>query len=180
MTGEPLISVYTQVYNTKESDLRQCIESVLAQSYTNFEYIILDNGSTDGSAEVLQEYAQRDYRIKLTRLELNCPSWRFSDVQNQVAGAYFTCLDSDDWWEPSYLERMLEFLLKNHLDLALTGTIMYFEASGQHKIMRKLDQPVVLTQTQFAQQYQNYWVFPSTLWACLLPMGIIEQTDTAL
>lgn len=177
MVDKPLISVYTQVYNTKESDLRQCIESVLNQTYANFEYFILDNGSTDGSADILQEYARQDRRIKLTRLERNILKWRFSDVDHQVLGSYFACLDSDDWWEPDCLERMLTFLQQNCLDLSLTGTIIYSEESGQSTILRKLDQPLVFTQMQFAQQYPKYWTFPSTMWACLLSMKILKETD---
>lgn len=177
MADKPLISVYTQVYNTAERDLRQCIESVLGQTYSNFEYIILDNGSTDGSTELLREYAQRDHRIKFTRLEPNFPSFRFADVQHLIQGLYFTCLDSDDWWEPNYLERMLTFLQQNHLDLSLTGTISYYEESAQSTVLRKLDQPVVFTQTQFAQQYPQYWTFPSTMWAGLLPVKILKETD---
>ena len=174
--GQPLISIYTQVYNTPEDYLRQCIESVLAQTYPNFEYIILDNGSTDGSAEILQEYAQQDTRIILTRVEPNVPGWRFSEIGIQALGTYFACIDSDDWWEHDYLERILSFLKQNHLDIALTGTIAHYDESGQSAILRKLDQPLVFTQTQFAQQYPKYWVYPSTVWASLISLKIIKET----
>lgn len=177
MSDQPLISIYTQVYNTKESDLRQCIESVLTQTYPNFEYIILDNGSTDGSGKILQKYAQQDKRIKLTRIEPNIPGWRFPEVDSHASGLYFTNLDSDDWWEHDYLERLFAFLNQNHLDIALTGTIAYYDERRQSAILRKLDQPLVFTQTQFAQQYSRYWVFPSTMWACLLPVKILKETN---
>jgi glycosyltransferase involved in cell wall biosynthesis len=62
--GEPLISVVTPFHNTA-SFLAECIESVLAQSYTNFEYILSDNCSVDGSTEIAKSYAQRDSRIRL-------------------------------------------------------------------------------------------------------------------
>lgn len=80
MNNSPLITVYTQVYNTKESDLRTCIESVLNQTYQNIEYFILDNGSTDGSCAILEEYAKKDSRIHLFRFEKNIIRFRYTEI----------------------------------------------------------------------------------------------------
>ncbi len=66
MPGEPLVSVVTPVHNG-EQFLTGCIENVLAQTYKNFEYVILDNGSTDASAAVALEYAERDGRIRVEK-----------------------------------------------------------------------------------------------------------------
>ena len=63
MSDQPLVSVVTPFYNTADY-LRECIESVLAQTYTRFEYILVDNQSTDGSAEIAAEYSKRDSRIR--------------------------------------------------------------------------------------------------------------------
>src|SRR5580658_6182963 len=63
---EPLVSVVTPFHNTAPY-LAQCIESVLAQSYKEFEYILVDNCSTDGSEEIAESYARRDSRIRFIR-----------------------------------------------------------------------------------------------------------------
>ena len=65
-----MITIYTQVYNAKPY-IRQCVESVLHQTYPHFEYYLADNGSTDGCKEILEEYAASDSRIKLFRNEKN-------------------------------------------------------------------------------------------------------------
>ena len=66
LVNRPLVSVVTPFFNTAPY-LAECIESVLAQSYSHFEYILLDNCSTDGSSEIAAAYASRDSRIRLIR-----------------------------------------------------------------------------------------------------------------
>ncbi|HWH03492.1 MAG TPA: glycosyltransferase family 2 protein, partial [Gemmatimonadales bacterium] len=68
----PLVSVVTPVYNTGKY-LAECIESVLAQTFTDFEYVILDNASTDDSPEIIARYARRDPRIRVVRNERLLP-----------------------------------------------------------------------------------------------------------
>ena len=68
MRNQALVSIYTQVYNTK-SYLEKCILSVLNQTFPNFEYILIDNGCTDGCKEILEHYAAQDNRIRLIRYE---------------------------------------------------------------------------------------------------------------
>ena len=174
MSEQPLISVYTQVYNIKENDLRQCIESVLEQTYTNFEYIILDNGSTNGNASILQEYAKQDKRIKLTRLEPNVRAWRLDEVAGHLSGVYFTNLDADDWWESTYLESLLTFAQKYDLDIAATGSVFHFLANGTEGA-RALTQDLILDHAQFASAYSRYHAFFRVIWGKLIRMKIIED-----
>ena len=174
MGENPLISIYTQVYNTEEVDLRQCIESVLGQSYTNFEYFILDNGSTDGSAKILLEYAEQDARIHLKRLEPNVAAWRGDVVLPQMQGEYYATVDSDDWWEPDYLEKLLAFTLQNDLDIACTGSKFHYEAprSGGE---RHLQKPLVLARAQYHLAYPIYHAFFRTVWGKLIRQGIVKK-----
>jgi len=171
------ITVCTQVYNSKYY-LEKCISSVLNQSYTNFEYIIIDNGCTDGSQNILKKYAEKDSRIKLIRFEENKPGGRWISIAvKEGKGKYLANIDSDDWWELDYLQRMVHFLETNHLDLAVTGTWAYYEASRTSQIMRKLERPVMFTQRQFAQVYPQFWTFPSTLWASLMKIDVFKEAD---
>lgn len=176
MDQKALVTVYTQAYNTKQY-IRKCIDSVLSQTYKNFEYILVDNGCTDGSSEIIQEFAEKDSRIRLIRFSENQVGPRPKITKEYAAGVYYAVIDSDDWWEPDYLERMVGFLEKNDLDLAVTGTIQYFEESGVNSVMRKLEQPILVTQEQFAQHYPNLWAFPSTNWATLQKMSIWRKGD---
>lgn len=106
---EPFVSVVTPFYDTADY-LRQCIESVLAQSHRNFEYVLMDNQSTDGSTEIAKEYASRDSRIKYFRTD------RFlSQIQNynhtlaQVSpkARYCKIVQADDWIFVDCLSRMV-------------------------------------------------------------------------
>lgn len=172
------VTIYTQVYNTKPY-LVQCINSVLAQTYTNFEFLLVDNGCTDGSSEIIDLYAAQDSRIHAIHYAKNCGP-RFEVVRRYATGEYYTTLDSDDWWEFDYLEDLVSFAEKYNLDLAITGAYSYFEATGQEQILRKLDDPVILTPEQFAQDYPRYWTFPSAYWASITRtkfycMEVLEQ-----
>lgn len=106
---EPLVSVVTPVYNG-EKYLRECIESVLAQTYTNWEYIIVNNCSTDRTLEVAQEYAAADSRIRVhnneqfVRMEAN---HNIAFRQISPASKYCKVVHADDWIFPECLEKMV-------------------------------------------------------------------------
>lgn len=167
------VTIYLQVYNTKPF-LNQCVDSILSQSYDNFECIIADNGSTDGCEKILEAYARQDQRITLIRYEQNQRINFPQLIQKYGTGRFFTNIDSDDWWEPDYLERMVKFMEENDLDLAITGTVQYLEAYHANKLLRKLDSPIILTQKQFADEYPRFWAFPSTVWASVQKMSIYK------
>jgi glycosyltransferase involved in cell wall biosynthesis len=107
----PLISVGLPVYNG-ERFLAVLLESVLAQSYENFELIISDNASTDGTVAICDHYARRDSRIAVHRAEQNQGSaWNHGRVRDLATGPFFKWLGADDAMEPRFLERTLETLL---------------------------------------------------------------------
>ena len=168
-------TIFTRVYNTKPY-LVQCVESILNQSYGDFEYIIVDNGCTDGSSEILRYYAERDKRIHLIRFEENQRGFWRKITRQFASGEYLTVIDSDDWWEPDYLQRMIDFMETNQLDLAVTGTINYFDKDGSSRIMRKLDKQAFLTRREFAQRYPVYWTFPSTIWGNIMKASLFRST----
>lgn len=174
------VTIYTQAYNTKPY-LEQCIRSVLSQTYTDFEYILVDNGCTDGSSELLDAFAKQDPRIRLIRYRENQTPrpLRFELARELARGAYYTNLDSDDWWEPDYLERLVGLLEKYGLDMACTGTVSYLEESRRSRILRKLEQPVVLTREQFARYYPKVWAFPSTYWGSVIKTCLFQALEYA-
>lgn len=174
-----MVTIYTQVYNTVLF-LPRCVESVLNQTFTDFEYILVDNGSTDGCKEILEGYAAQDRRIRLIRFEENCPGIWLEVARETGSGKYVAVLDSDDWLEPDFLESMLFFLERNRLDLAVTGTVNYFEESGTSAILRKLNEPVILSQRQFAQNYPQLWTFPSTVWGNIMRMDLFRETNSSI
>jgi glycosyltransferase involved in cell wall biosynthesis len=109
MSDQPLVSVVTPFYNTADY-LRECIESVLAQTYGNYEYILVDNQSTDGSAEIAAEYAGRDSRIRLLRNAKFVGQVRnYNGALTNVAAdaRYVKVVQADDYLFPECVERMV-------------------------------------------------------------------------
>lgn len=100
---ESLISVIIPVYNT-ESYVRVCLESLVEQTYTNFEVIMIDDGSTDNSGEICQEYTESDSRFHYYRKENGGTSSARNLGIEYSRGDYLTFVDSDDWVEEDYLE----------------------------------------------------------------------------
>ena len=107
---KPLISVIIPVYNTKNY-LEKCLDSVLNQTYENLEVIIVDDGSTDGSEAMCDEYAQRDSRVKVIHKENGGQCTARNVGLDMATGDYFAFVDSDDWID----ERMYETLMTNAL-----------------------------------------------------------------
>jgi glycosyltransferase involved in cell wall biosynthesis len=109
MSQEPLVSVVTPFYNTAEY-LAECMESVLRQTYANFEYLLLNNRSTDGSREIAARYAKSDPRIRLldTPQHLDqLPNFNHALRQINPASAYVKMVLADDAIAPDCLERMV-------------------------------------------------------------------------
>jgi glycosyltransferase involved in cell wall biosynthesis len=109
VTTRPLVSVVTPFYNTAPY-LAECIESVLAQTYPHFEYILMDNCSTDGSADIAETYAQRDSRIRLIRCsEFLSQLANYNRAIAQISGVskYCKIVQADDWIFPECLSSMV-------------------------------------------------------------------------
>jgi len=109
MTDRPLVSVVTPFYNTADF-LRECIESVLAQTHTNFEYLLVDNQSTDGSAAIAAEYAKKDSRVRVIRnaeFVGQVPNYNGAVRHVAPSARYIKIVQADDWIFPECLERMV-------------------------------------------------------------------------
>ncbi len=120
MQDKPLISVCMLCYN-HESYVAQSIQSVLDQTYQNWEFIITDNASTDNSREIIEEYVLKDKRIKFYPLEYNSyPSGGINNSIKHSSGEYIAVLSADDYFMPNKLERQIEFMLSNNLDISFT------------------------------------------------------------
>src|SRR5882724_13054288 len=121
----PLVSVITPVYNGAEF-IAQCIESVLKQTYRNFEYIIVNNCSKDRTLEIAQKYATQDSRIRLVDAVdfvgvIENHNRAFAMMA--PASKYCKVVSADDWIFPECLARMVA-LAEAHPSVAMVGTLM--------------------------------------------------------
>lgn len=129
-----LFSIIIPIYNTS-AYLRECLDSVLLQSFTDYEAILVNDGSTDDSLMICEEYLAKDNRFRLVnKANGGLVSARIAGA-NEVRGVYCICLDSDDWMESHYLELIANCINQyNKPDMVIMGHIYAF---GQnHKPQR--------------------------------------------
>lgn len=114
------ISIIVPIYNG-EKYIDKCIEMILNQTLKNFELIIIDDGSTDKSAQICSEYADKDNRIKLITKK-NQGTWAARNRGiDESLGKYIVFLDCDDWYENNLLAEMYENIEDNDVDLVISG-----------------------------------------------------------
>lgn len=115
----PEISIITPSYNAAQY-IEQTIDSVLNQSFQNWEWLITDDNSQDNSVEIIKKI--NDPRIKLVALKENVGAGEARNHSLQRAtGRFITFLDSDDVWHPDFLEKMVNFMKENQVELAYSG-----------------------------------------------------------
>lgn len=115
------VSVITPVHNS-ERYLRECVNSVLAQTYQNWELILADDNSTDSSKKIIQEFAALDPRIKYIELSENSGAGLARNKALEMAkGRFISFLDSDDIWYPRKLSAQLDFMTKNDHKFTFTS-----------------------------------------------------------
>lgn len=113
--NDKLVSVITPSYKS-EKFISQTIESVLAQTYQNWEMIIVDDASPDNANKIIEQYCKEDSRIKLIKMEKNSgPAVARNRGIEEAKGKYIAFLDADDLWKPEKLEKQLTFMSNNNL-----------------------------------------------------------------
>lgn len=117
MNDTSLISIIIPVYNVPEY-IGECLDSVTAQSYHDIEILLVDDGSTDGSGRICDEYASRDSRIKVLHRRNGGPSVARNAALDECRGEYVTFIDADDVVSPQYIEILYNNLKKHNADIS--------------------------------------------------------------
>lgn len=116
-----IVSIITPSYNS-EKYISETIDSVLSQTYQNWEMIIIDDVSPDDSSSVIEGYCKKDNRIKLIKLEQNSgAAVARNRAIEEAEGRYIAFLDADDIWKPEKLEKQIEFMRKNNYAFTYTA-----------------------------------------------------------
>ncbi|WP_201319180.1 MULTISPECIES: glycosyltransferase family 2 protein [unclassified Paenibacillus] len=135
--GNNLVSIITPAYNC-EKYISQTIDSVLAQTYSNWEMIIVNDMSSDNTENIIREYAKKDTRIRLINLTENSGAAvaRNTALEN-ARGRFIAFLDSDDGWKEEKLEVQLRFMVDNNYGFTFTSyELMRENVSDKTKIFR--------------------------------------------
>lgn len=121
----PIVSIGLPVYNG-EDFLKYALDSLLSQTFRDFEIIISDNASTDNTPKICQEYVLRDKRIRYIRQNNNMGAlWNFNFVLKQSNKEYFIWVSADDKLHPEFLEKNIDILEKNKNVVCSIGDVIY-------------------------------------------------------
>ena len=128
-----LISIIVPIYNV-EKYLRMCLDSIENQTYSNLEVLLIDDGSTDDSGKICQEYVARDSRFRYIKKE----NGGASDARNfgidRASGEYLSFVDSDDWLAPTYVEDLYQSAIRTHADTVVAHYTIYNEEDRHYHV----------------------------------------------
>ncbi len=176
---EELVSVIVPVYNV-EKYLVQCIDSIINQTYQNLEIILVNDGSTDNSGKICDEYAEKDSRIKVIHKE----NGGLSDARNKgldiMTGEYVTLVDSDDYLEHNCIEKLYIYSKTCQTDMAIGKFVRFREDTGEFffgDYQNSGDKIEMLTAEQCLEKNHKYFlgVFV-TAWAKLYKASLFNDS----
>ena len=134
----PLISVIIPVYNA-EAYLRKCLYSVVNQTWKNLQILCVDDGSTDDSLQILQEYSREDDRIQVYLKENEHVSMARNFALERARGEYILFLDSDDWLDPDTVETAVQTACEQDADVVIWSYIRELGAESRKKHIYDVD-----------------------------------------
>lgn len=126
MSGIPKVSIIVPVYNTGEF-LHRCVDSILSQTFSDFELFLVNDGSTDNSPAICDDYAARDSRVRVMHQENQGQSVARNNAIAQMSGEWVMFCDSDDWIHPESLERLYHAAMDHGTKISIAG---YQETTG--------------------------------------------------
>lgn len=159
-TLRPLISVAMPVYNG-EQYLAEAIDSILNQTYTNFELIIIDDGSTDSSLSLLQRYQNSDARIRLISRENRNLATTLNDIIDIARGKWIARMDQDDIAVPQRFERQLKWLGQSGADIC-GSWVQRFGTSDKRIVRLKQSDAEIKTELMFCSPFAHPTVMMKT------------------
>ena len=130
-----LISIIIPIYNT-EKYLPKCLDSIIAQTHTNWEAILIDDGSPDNCGKICDRYAAKDNRFKVIHQSNGGVSVARQTGLDNATGDYIIHCDPDDWIEPTMLEEMLDSTLSNNADMVICDFISHYHDHTNYESQR--------------------------------------------
>ena len=177
MVSGELVSIIIPIYNV-ELYLRECLDSVIGQTYTNLEILLVNDGSVDGSGDICYEYAGRDNRVKVIDKENEGLSVAREVGISQAKGEYFATVDSDDVLHEDYIRKMYDTIKRDDADICLCARKSFSE-SGETEFYldRTLKETEQTSQPLLSREYFHYAreYQMSDSWNKLYRRGFVES-----
>ena len=160
------ISIITPVYKV-EKYLRRCVDSVLKQSFSDFELILVDDGSPDQSGAICDQYASEDNRVRVIHQKNGGAAVARNTGLDAASGKWIAFIDSDDWVHPDYLRVLHETAEQKHADLV---TCRYETTSGVSAVGDAAVSPIVSSEDR-----EEYWLGDRT--GAVVPWGKLYRSE---
>lgn len=171
MKQPSLISIIIPVYNG-ERYLRPCIDSIVGQTYTEWELLLVDDGSTDGSGDICDEYAAEYEQITVLHKKNGGQASARNEGINRAKGDFISFVDCDDWLEPDMYETMVGTLNREHADAIVCGYIE--EYPHRQKAVHTDGQLTVYDSREALKQILQGRI-GSYLWSMLFRRDIVQE-----
>lgn len=136
--AEPLVSFVIPVYNVRRY-LPQCLESVISQTYKNLEIMVIDDGSTDNSGNICDEYSKKDSRIHVIHSINRGLSAARNLALDNITGKYVFFLDSDDWIDSKAIDTLVRTAILTDADIVVTSFCAEYVGKTIHSVTEKKD-----------------------------------------
>lgn len=173
------VYIRTYAYNA-EKTLRRAVDSIRNQTHQDWVYFLCNNGSTDKTSQIVDEFAEKDKRIKAFHNKINRNYNETPEVLNIAYNIdpddFFCILDADDEYSPTFIEEMLLFIEKNDLDIAACGS-NFFDVSNKNKLFgkRALQEDLIISNSGFDHYFRYYHQFMRTRWAKLFRGKVLKN-----
>ena len=168
---EDLISVIVPVYNV-EQYLPKCIDTIVNQTYQNLEIILIDDGSTDNSGKMCDEYLSNDNRIKVIHKENGGLSDARNIGLNIATGKYITFVDSDDYIDKNYVEILYNLLVKNDADISVGRN---YREYPEKTVNMGINKEMLLTNEEALEKLLYEDDFDTSAWAKLYKKDLFND-----
>ena len=170
--SSPKVSVLVPIYNV-EKYLEECLNSLIGQTLKDIEIICINDGSTDRSGEILSKYASEDSRIQI----INKPNSGYGDSMNQglsaAKGEYIGILESDDYAEPDFLEKLYKTASSNELDIARCNYFFHENDEDHPTDFSYIPSNKILVPLQVKRIFFQ----PPSIWANLFRRSFLEKNN---
>ena len=171
MSSAELISIIVPVYAV-EQYLVECVDSILAQTYENIELILVDDESPDNCPTICDEYVQKDARVRVIHKKNGGAASARNVGLKESRGEYICLIDSDDWVEPTFVEKLLFALQQSHADVSVCSfDNRYVDGVEPNPIVYPQGQS--FSREQFLRRFLNDWT-SGIAWNKLFKRSVLE------
>lgn len=179
MTKQPKVSVLIPCYNA-EKYLIQCLDSVVNQTLKDIEIICINDGSTDNTLDILEQYAKKDARVKIINQKNGGMGRAYNNGLSNATGEYIAIVESDDWVNADAFEFLYNLANKNNADIAKADYIFFDNDSGVETSAWSIGLSKNLINRVFCPTEKNVnilWTGHPSIWTCLYSKKMLDDNN---